>query len=136
MLAGVKNMPLDLNCKPIRCWVYVPACGLGNPGAPNEVQLFVKDAQGRSAYGTPLPVARDGWFEVGLRPSTVAPVGGYVDPRFNPRAIRLLGVRYGAGGEGASYQGKLYLDACGWEEIDAGLSEEGTCSVDFRRADR
>lgn len=120
--------PVDLECKPLRCWIYVPTCGLGDPAAPNEVQLFVKDAYGRSEYGTSIPVLRNQWFEIELRPSTVAPAGGYMDKHFNPRAIQMLGVRYRAGSEQARYRGKVYLDACGWQEIDPpSTTDAGAC---------
>jgi hypothetical protein len=112
------SAPVDLSCKPLSCWVYVPTCGLGDPAESNVVQLFVKDADGRSEYGTLTQVVRNQWFEVGLRPSTLEPDGGYKDPDFDPGAIEQLGVRFKAGSEGTSYRGKVYVDACGWQEID------------------
>ncbi len=115
--AGV-SVPVDLACKPVSCWVYVPTCGLGDLAAPNLVQLLVKDENGKSEYGTPVEVVRNQWFEVGLRPSTLVPVGGYKDAGFDPGRIRYLGVRFRAGSDGVAYQGKVYVDTCGWEEID------------------
>ncbi len=112
------SAPLDLECKPLSCWVYVPARGLGDPAEPNwTVQLFVKDTNGRSEYGTPTQVVRNQWFEVTLRPSTLEPYDGQMEPGFNPGAIGQFGV-FMAGSEGICYRGKVYVDACGWQEID------------------
>jgi len=112
------SVPLDLECKPLSCWIYVPACGLGDPAEPNLVQLFVKDTNGKSEYGTPTQVVRKQWFEVRLRPSTLEPDGGYKDLDFDPGAIEQWGVRFKAGSEGITYRGKVYVDACDWQEID------------------
>ena len=112
------SAPLDLECKPLSCWVYVPARGLGDPAEPNwAVQLFVKDTNGRSEYGTPTQVVRNQWFEVTLRPSTLEPYEGQMEPGFNPGAIDQFGI-FMAGSEGICYRGKVYMDACGWQEID------------------
>jgi hypothetical protein len=112
------SAPVDLVCKPIRCWIYVPTCGLGDPVEPNLVSLFVKDMNGNSEYGTPTRVVRNQWFEVTLRPSTLTPEGGFRSPNFDPGAIGYLGVKFRAGRTGVGYRGKVYLDACGWQEID------------------
>jgi hypothetical protein len=110
--------PLDLKCKPLSCWLYVPTCGLGDPSNPNYVRFRLKDENGkweRSAY---TPVVRDQWFELELRPSTVAPEGGSMDPGFDPRRIIKVEVEFGTHSQGITYRGKVYLDACGWQEID------------------
>jgi hypothetical protein len=112
------SAPINLECKPLSCWIYVPTCGLGDQAQPNLVQLFVKDASGKSEYGTPTRVVRNQWFEVGIRPSTLQPDGGHKDAGFDPSAIEHVGVRFKAGREGTTYRGKVYVDACGWQEID------------------
>ena len=109
---------LNLACRPVSCWVYVPTCAVGDGGAPNQVQLFAKNANGKSEYGTPVTVARNQWFKVDLRPSTVKPEGGFIDAGFTPTAIDQLGIRFKApGGSTTQYRGKVYIDACGWQEI-------------------
>jgi hypothetical protein len=109
----------------------VPARGLGDPAEPNwAVQLFVKDTNGRSEYGTPTQVVRNQWFEVTLRPSTLEPYEGQMEPGFNPGAIDQFGV-FMAGSEGICCRGKVYVDACGWQEIDpAGTAAVGACRPD------
>ncbi|MDY6877562.1 MAG: carbohydrate binding domain-containing protein [Chloroflexota bacterium] len=123
--------PLDLACKPTSCWLYVPTCGLGDPAEPNFVQLFVKDENGKFEYGASTPVMRNQWFEVKLRPSTLTPYGGSMQEGFAPHAIIRLGVRFSAGSDEAAYQGKVYIDACGWQEIDP----DSTAAVGACRAD-
>jgi hypothetical protein len=112
------SVPLDLACKPLSCRVYVPTCGLGDRSTPNQVQLFVKDKNGKAEYGTLTPVVRNQWFEVELRPSTTEPHNGYRQEGFDPHAITQVGGKFLAGSEGTTYRGKFYLDDCGWEEID------------------
>ena len=120
--------PLDLSCKPLSCWIYVPACGLGDPAEPNFVRLFVKDGNGKNEYGTPMPVVRNQWFEVRLRPSTLEPHEGWMESGFDPHAITRLGVQFGTDSQEAIYRGKVYVDACGWQEIDpAGTAAVGAC---------
>jgi hypothetical protein len=115
-----KNLdpPLDLACKPFGLWVYAPSSAVGDPEQPNYVRVFAQDVSGRYEYGAEMPVVRNQWSEVGLRPSVVAPPGGSRDPGFDPRAIARVGVEFGAGSSDIAYQGKIYLDACGWQEID------------------
>lgn len=114
------SAPLNLACKPIACWLYVPACGRGDPVDPNYVRLRVKDENGKYGEGEETTVVRDQWFEVKLRPRP----GGELDPS---RIIQ-LGVEFGARSEDSTYRGKVYLDACGWLEIDpAGATATGAC---------
>ena len=115
--AGV-SAPLDLECKPLTCWVYVPTCGLGDPNAPNWVQLFVKDADGRAEYGPGTKVIRNQWFEIEMRPSILEPDGGWMVPGFNPSAITQVGIKFVEGSQKTTYRGKIYIDACGWQEIN------------------
>jgi len=119
------SAPLDLECKPLSCWVYVPACGLGSLAEPNLVQLFVEDANGKSEYGTPTPVVRNQWFEVRLRPSALSPHEGWMEPGFNPHAITRVGVQFRAGSQETTYRGKVYVDACGWQEVDPASTDAG-----------
>jgi len=115
--AGV-TAPLDLSCKPVSCWLYVPACGLGDPAEPSYVRFRVQDADENREYGARTPVVRNQWFEFVLRPSTVAPLGGSMDPGFDPHRIVKVEVEFGTRAQGITYRGKVYLDACGWQEID------------------
>jgi hypothetical protein len=111
---GIK-VPVDLECKLTSCWVYVPTCGLGHPTEPNLVELFVKDTNGRAEYGTPTRVVRNRWFKVSLRPSTLEPYQGYMEPGFDPYAVTQFGIRFRAGSEDVTYRGKVFVDACGWQ---------------------
>lgn len=104
------SVPLDLSCKPISCWLYVPTCGLGDPAEPNYVRLRVKDENGEFGYGTRTSVVRNQWFEFGLRPSP--------QDDFDPGRIIRLEVEFGTESQETAYRGKIYLDACGWQEID------------------
>jgi hypothetical protein len=48
----------------------------------------------------------------------VAPYGGSMDPGFDPHRIIKVEVEFGTHSQGITYRGKVYLDACGWQEID------------------
>jgi len=124
------SVPVDLSCKPFSCWLYVPTCGLGDPVQPNYVRLRVKDENQLWGRGARMPVVRNQWFEVGLRPSTVAPPGGSMDEGFDPCRIIRVEVEFGTDRQGITYRGKVYLDACGWKEIDSSCIAAGACRPD------
>jgi len=112
------SQPTDLACKPLSCWIYVPTCGLGDPAEPTSARLFVKDANDKDEYGTLAPVQRNQWYEIELRPSTQQPYKGWMEPGFDPHAIVRLGVQVRTDSQETIYRGKVYVDACGWQEID------------------
>ena len=115
--------PLNLTCKPISCWLYVPACGMGDLAEPNYVRLRVKDENGHYGEGAETTVVRNKWFEVELRPRP----GSNLDPSH----ISRLEVEFGARSQDSAYRGKVYVDACGWLEIDpAGTTATGACGPD------
>jgi hypothetical protein len=108
--AAYIDTPLDLSCKPLSCWLYVPTCGLGDPDKPNSVRLFVKDENDELMFGEQMPVVRNRWFQVSLRPS---PEDGFAS-----HTIKRVGVQFESNSPKTTYRGKIYLDACGWQEID------------------
>jgi hypothetical protein len=130
-----KNLdaPVDLACKPLSTWVYVPTCGLGDPDKTNTVRLYVRDKQFRYEYSAWTEVQRNQWFELSMRPSTLAPPGGSKQAGFDPSIVNQIGIefqagRLPAGNPEAVYQGKIYLDAVGWLEI-SGASDGAGCST-------
>jgi hypothetical protein len=110
--------PTDLACKPLSCWIYVPTCGLGDPAEPTSARLFIKDVNDKDEYGTLGPVQRNQWYKIELRPSTQKPYKGWIEPGFDPHAIIRLGVQVRTDSQETIYRGKVYVDACGWQEID------------------
>jgi uncharacterized protein YraI len=112
--------PHDLTGKTITCWVYASPGSAGDASSPNGFQIFVKDTDFRSEYGTwkDITPQREGtWFPITLTPSMQMPPGGYKDSDFNPTRIILLGVKIGAGGKSTDqmrYAGRVYVDACDW----------------------
>jgi uncharacterized protein YraI len=112
--------PYDLTGRMITCWVYAPPGSAGDAGSLNGFQVFVKDTDFNSEYGTweNITPQREGtWFQIALTPSTETPPGGYKDLEFNPTRIILLGVKIGAGGQSTDqmrYAGPVYVDTCDW----------------------
>ncbi|MBN1269936.1 MAG: beta-galactosidase, partial [Kiritimatiellae bacterium] len=103
--------PVDLAGKRIEAWVYCPP-GLGGPANnPNGVQVFCKDANWKSFYGSYEHITTGCWFSVSASPATTAPNHGYMDAGFDPAQVILVGFKVSAGsGSGATYDGKMYLD--------------------------
>jgi len=123
--------PIDLACKPLSCWIYVPTCGLGDPAEPTFARLFVKDVNDKDEYGTLAPVRRNQWYKIELHPSTQKPYKGSIEPGFDPHAIIRLGVQVRTDSQETIYRGKVYVDACGWQEIDpASAAATKTCLPD------
>jgi hypothetical protein len=103
---------------PISVWVYVSKEAVGDPNKPNGIQLFVKDQNWYSEYGTWFNLAgnTDKWVQISFTPSIIAPPnGGYVDSLFDPSKIITVGVKIGAGGGSTtSFKGPIYIDGVNW----------------------
>jgi hypothetical protein len=110
--------PTDLACKPVSCWVYVPISGLCDADALTYARLCAKDVNDKDESGTLAPVQCGRWYRIELRPSTQTPPEGWMEPGFDPGAIVRLGVQVRTDGQQTVYRGKVYVDACGWQEID------------------
>jgi uncharacterized repeat protein (TIGR02543 family) len=110
--------PINLEGVRISVWVYIPKEALGDTDKPNGIQVFVKDNDWRSEYGTWQNITSDTvdkWYEVTLTPSRSAPQDGFMTPGFDPTQIRAVGVKIGAGTNStATYQGAIYVDGVNW----------------------
>lgn len=99
----------------ISAWVYVPGAA-GSPDRPNGVQLFVKDQNWRSEYGSWFNLTSASWISVTLTPLRTTPLhGGYMESGFDPTKIIMVGIKVGAGaGSETPYLGPIYVDAIDW----------------------
>ncbi len=105
----------DLEGKPIKARVYVPVDFPIDYNRPHFLQLFCSDQKGKSLFGTyrniHFHIPRGQWTEMELVPGRSQPVGGYMDPGFDPSDIVKIGLKIGAGaGSSATYDGPVYLD--------------------------
>jgi hypothetical protein len=116
---SAEDFPLDLRDCTITILVYVPTGAIGDPSSPNGLQVFVKDSDFRSEYGTwrdIKPDKQDQWIEVQLPVSATEPIGGYMDKGFDPSQIIIVGVKMGAGGKSeAKYDRPIYIDSVTWD---------------------
>jgi hypothetical protein len=113
---GIDQLPC-LTCQTISCWVYVPTCGVCDPTDPNYVRLFVKydNKAGELELGPRTPVVPNRWFEVTMRPHVTAPVAR-------------LHLQFGTkDNPGCTYDGKIYVDACGWQETYPLTTDASAC---------
>jgi len=106
--------PVNLEGVPITVWVYVPKEAIGDPSKPNGVQVFVKDQDWKSEYGTWNNLDSQ-WIQISLTPSNEIPRWGYKDEGFDPSRIIAIGVKIGAGGGStATFKGSIYVDGVNW----------------------
>lgn len=115
--AGEKA-PLDLEGVTITIWMYVPRDAVGDPSKPNGAQMFVRDENLKSEYGSWFDLSghTDEWVSLRLTPSRQTPPMGCMDEGFDPQNIIAVGVRVGAGtGSTATYSGPIYVDGIDWE---------------------
>jgi hypothetical protein len=115
--AGVEA-PVNLEGVPITIWVYVPGGAAGDPSKSNGAQLFVKDQNWKSEYGTWFNLVgyTDRWVPLWLTPSRQEPPMGYKDEGFDPSGIIVVGVKISAGNNStATYNGPIYVDGVDWE---------------------
>jgi mannan endo-1,4-beta-mannosidase len=105
------DYPLNLNGKRTAAWVYCPP-GLAGPATnPNSIQVFFTDTNWHSFYGSPQHVTTGYWMQVSATPSTNQALQGWKHPDFDPAAIKLMGIKLGAGTDSATtYDGLMYLD--------------------------
>jgi len=105
----------DLQRQTITAWIYAPTGSAGDFNRPNGVQVFVKDRNFRSLYGTWLNLLEDDWFEVSLTVSTTEPIDGDIDEGFDPQSIAIVGIKVAIGeGSSQTYAGPIYVDAVNW----------------------
>jgi len=117
--ASCLTAPLNLQGSPLSVQVYCPAGLGGETSAPNGFQLFVKDAQWRSFYGSWTNIAplSDTCHTVWLTPDTLAPAGGFMSEGFDPTQIIAVGLKIGANSSWTgSFSGEVWLDEVRWEE--------------------
>ena len=108
-------IPIDLTNRTITAWVYAPQDSIGDSSKPNGFQVFVKDENWNSEYGTWHNVSEGQWSQISLTVSISQPEDGHMDPGFDPSRIIALGVKMGSGeGSTATYEGPVYIDAVDW----------------------
>jgi hypothetical protein len=103
---------------------------LGDPTAPDYsyVRFRLKDADGEGAYFSPgTPVVRDEWFKLETRPVT--------DGDFDASKVTRIEVEFGTESLETIHQGKIYIDTCGWQEIDPPGEQAATACLDPRAGD-
>ncbi len=112
--AGVK-IPCDMENKTITAWVYAPKDSEGMGNSPNGFQVFVKDSNWKNQYGPWHNIEEGKWNEVKMTVSSSTPNGGYMDNGFNPKKIRALGIKMGAGGQStAKFKGIINVNKITW----------------------
>ena len=84
---GLPSETLDLRGRSVRAVVDVPASFVGDPSAPNGVQVFVKDAALDSAYSKYMNVTRRGRHVVTLSGSSDVDLS----------KVRIIGVKFAIG---------------------------------------
>ena len=110
-----KTIPADLTNRTISMWVYAPQESKGDRKKSNGFQIFVKDENWNSEYGTWSNVVEGQWVKITLTVSASKPEDGYMDQGFDPSRIIAVGIKMGAGGGStAKFIGVIYVDAVDW----------------------
>ncbi|MBN1270015.1 MAG: hypothetical protein JXB04_10520, partial [Kiritimatiellae bacterium] len=104
-------VPTDFAGREVAIYVYCPAGARGPSASPNGLQVFAKDDEWRSEYGTWTPVIEGSWQKVVLVPAATAPANGYMEAGFDPHAIRAIGLKFAANSTSSVYAGPIYMDA-------------------------
>ena len=109
--------PLNLFQIPCSAKVYCKEGMEGSSGAWNWLQLFVKDENWRSFYGSPTEINEgvNRWYDLSMIPDTVSPLGGWMDPGFDPTKIVQVGFKVGANDFwDGMFQDTIWLDNFTW----------------------
>jgi hypothetical protein len=87
------NVPVDMTGRLIQAEIQIPEDFVGPSNAPNGCQVFVKDTEWRSQYGTWENCTKEGIVRAELQPSTETPIWGFTTPGFDPKNIRIIGIK-------------------------------------------
>ena len=109
-LAGKR---VDLSNKRITVSIYIPKELIRDmsPQSPNGVQLFIKDSNWKSQYGTWHNISKPGWMDVSY--TTIeggTPPLGWSDSDIDISNVRLFGIKVAAGGQ-SNYSGSFTMHA-------------------------
>jgi hypothetical protein len=112
---GVGMDFMSLTGRTLTVWIFAPMGALGDPSAPNFMQLFVKDAAGNSQYGGAVNVSENAWFSVTMTPNVSGAGNSFTSPGFDPTQVNTAGVKIGIGGASTiTYDGPIYADDFGF----------------------
>ncbi len=101
----------------VSVWVWVPQEAVGDPTAPNGIQIFFKDSSWKSKYSS--------WYSIGggvvvpgqwshITVNTATEQWGW-DDGCNMSQVRLVGVKIGTGtGSTATFSGYIWIDSVNW----------------------
>ncbi|MFH0953267.1 MAG: beta-galactosidase [Verrucomicrobiota bacterium] len=125
--------PVNLSGRVVRARVFCPSGLRGIATNANGLQLFVKDSNYKSFYGSWTHIQQGYWMEVSATPSTVAPTNGFMEPGFDPTKVALVGVKIAAPPNStATYTGYVYVDGVGFDPIVPARSAPNL-SYDFEK---
>ena len=109
-------VPADLESLELTAYVFAPPGSGGPESSPNGLQVFVKDSEWRSEYGTWKNITENYWNKVSLKVSRTRPDAGHMDSGFDPAAIIAIGLKMGVGSGGdTEFHGKILLDGVDWK---------------------
>jgi len=118
----------DLTNEQVSCWVWCPTGAKGENSRPNGIQLFAKDSQWRSLYGSWEDIIEETWMQVDLTVTNTAPLRGWIESGFDPSDIYLIGVKIGTGRDSAAtFSGTIFLDGLnvtGLDSVNGGMPME------------
>jgi hypothetical protein len=105
----------DLTGRTVNCIVNVndPA-GFGPANSPNGAQIFLKDANFKSYYGSWHNLTSPS-VSIALPPFAQASADAYIDPGFDVTKIVIVGVKIGTGSQADAnyaYSGTFIISDC------------------------
>ena len=107
--------PVNLLGREITAQIFAEEGARGPKDHENFFQIFVKDSNWKSEYGPAKDVIENIWFKIKLMPSMTEPLGGQMDPGFDPTGIVMVGVKIGSRADSTyRYAGPMYMDAFNW----------------------
>jgi hypothetical protein len=91
------KVPIDLSQNNITVEVEVSKDFIGQANSPNGILVFVKDVKGGSQYGSWNNIQTEGTHNATLSPTNSYILGGYTTQGFDPKKIRIIGVKLAIG---------------------------------------
>lgn len=108
-----ERIPVNLRGKTVSAYIYAPWGAKGELNKLNGLQLFARDAKGKSQYGCWRNIRQAEWSKISLtvKPYNPNDKDRHTEREFDPTQIEVIGAKMATGdGSKKPYKDSIYVD--------------------------